>query len=198
MKAPARPAAVNDSAVQRFLGLLEGYGCKLPVAWENALSTSVIGTNDMLGFRGTPSLLNTGRIGLDIDRPFTVSRNSEGLLIVAQNGKWQIPFAADGVIPNKIAFASDGVVNCIAVYSWPPNSFKIHCFVGEKHLWSKSVVAAADRQFQGQGWHTCFCNVNGKFIDVYGVSEGSAYIQRFYSCNGDTAFSFLTLDASAP
>jgi hypothetical protein len=184
-------------ALWRFLGLVEGrIQTPIPAAWEAAVK-SAKGSSRMAIWFSYPELIEGA---LKRSRP---QRQAHEWIVEKDRLSIRVP-VEDGLGPvDNVAVHVDTEAVYIALYGWPPIPYRVFAFdrASQKVIWSSKVWAAGGlMNYQGQGWHVAEMRLAGETLTVFGISEGSAYIEVFDKKTGENRCRFSTsyFDVTAP
>ena len=101
----------------------------------------------------------------------------------------------DGLGPvGNVAVHLDTEAVYIALYGWPPIPYRLFAFdrASKKVIWSSKVWAAGGlMNYEGRGWHLAN-SLAGETLTIFGISEGSAYIEVFDKNTGENRCRFST------
>jgi hypothetical protein len=187
----------DSAALSRFLGLVEGrVQAPVPEAWEAAVK-STKGSSRMAIFFSCPEPVEGA---LKRTRP----RREAHEWIVEKDGLSIRVSAEDGLGPiDNAAVDIDTKAVYIGLYGWPPVPYRLLAIdrASKKVIWSSKVWAAGGlKGYGGQGWHFAETRLGGETLTVFGISEGSAYIEVFDKNTGENRCRFSTsyFDVTTP
>ena len=99
-----------------------------------------------------------------------------------------------GLIDN-VAVQLENQTIYVALYGWPPNPYRLLAMdrISNQVIWSSEVWAAGGlKNYQGQGWHLAEIRLAGETLAVFGISDGSAYVELFDKKTGQNRCKFST------
>ncbi len=185
------------AALARFLGLVEGrIRTPIPEAWEAAVK-STKGSSRMATWFSYPELIEGA---LKKNRP---RRDAHEWIVEKDRMSIRVP-VEDGLGPvDNVAAHLDTEAVYIALYGWPPVPYRLLAVdrASKKVIWSSKVWAAGGlKAYGGQGWHFAETRLGGETLTVFGISEGSAYIEVFDKNTGENRCRFSTsyFDVTTP
>jgi hypothetical protein len=179
----------DSAAVSRFLGLVEGrIQTPVPGAWEAAVK-STTGSSRLAIWFSRPELVEGA---LKRTRP---QRKAHDWIVENDGMSISVP-VEDGLGPvDNAATHVDTEAVFIALYGWPPVPYRLFAIdrASKKVIWSSKVWAAGGlMNYEGQGWHFAELRLASETLTVFGISEGSAYIEVFNKKTGENRCRFST------
>jgi hypothetical protein len=187
----------DGRALWRFLGLVEGrIQTPIPEAWEASVK-SAQGSGRAAIWFPYPELLG-GNL-----KKYKPQKQGREWIVETDHLSIKVP-VEDGLGPvGSAAVHVDTEVVYIALYGWPPNPYRVFGIdrASKNVIWSSKASAAGGfKHYEGQGWHIAEMRVAGETLNVFGISEGSAYIEVFDKKTGENRCRFSTsyFDVTAP
>jgi hypothetical protein len=189
---------LNEQAVSRFLGLLEGrIQFPIPEPWEASVKAAKGYSQRHINFaRPKPadqSVIREGHLRR-VGSQWMVKQESQLIKLPAEDGFGPIDYAA--------AERAGGTVY-VALYGSPPYPYKLFAVdrATGRVLWSSKVWAISDwRGYSGQESHDVFLRSAGETVAVFGISGPAVYVDGFDQKTGENRFRFSTayFDRSSP
>jgi hypothetical protein len=181
--------APAERLLTRFLGLVEGrIQTPIPEAWEAAVK-SIKGNGETAIWFSCPALVEEA---LKKHRP---QKDANDWIVAIDRLSIRVP-VEQGLAPvQNVAVHVDSGVVYIGLYGWPPIPYRLFAFdrTSKKVLWVSEVWAAGGlTNYEGQGWHFAEVRSVGQTLTVFGISEGSAYIEVFDKKTGENRCRFGT------
>ena len=194
--------ALDESALSRFLGLVEGRtSIAVPQVWEAVLFSATFNSDRDLYFSrlkapGSKAILDAeGRV--DAHRG-TVRREGDRWTVESKSGMWSLT-ARD--YPADIAAIMLTDRNAyVAVYGSEPFPYTLFAVdrSSSKVLWSTEVRAdGGSMDHTGTWWHEVQLRLNRDTLIVFGISVSVAYIEAFDAETGKGLYKFSTLYSDA-
>jgi len=187
----------DAQAISRFLGLVEGrMQVPLPRIWE-ATVKSVKGYEQgviWFPFPRTEGVSATGHrlAESEVSAP---TRRGEQWIVRKGNETISLP-AEDHFGPvDKSTVEVSGRVAFVALYGSAPDPYQLFSVdrSNGKVNWTSEVWAAGGFvNYHGLGWHVVGMRLVAEKLAVFGVSEGTAYIEVFDCESGENQYRFGT------
>jgi hypothetical protein len=188
---PQEIVAPHRQAVSRFLGVLETrLGVPLTKAWEETFK-SVQAHSRQLPWFSYPQHPATRFGGLVAPK-----REGDKWIVAWGSVKVQLP-AEDGLgLHDHASMMVEGGIAYVALYGWPPSPYRLLAVeqATGKIMWSEKVWAAGDLlNYEGQGWHFAEISIADERLVVFGISDGSAYVEVLDKKTGKNRCRFSTM-----
>lgn len=194
-QAKALPPDKNE--LYRFLGLVEGRTqIPLPERWASiVLSAGSYGRGN-IWFPRPKGLFEPGGYAPDTgeERP-ALQKEGDQWKVTLDGKMWSAPKGVD-YERDTLVVASASETLFLASYNyWPANPFAVYALdrqTGKTLWWSNVWAEGALFHYEGRGWHDVQLRVQGQHLVVFGIGDGTAYVEAFDAKTGKNLYRFCT------
>jgi hypothetical protein len=191
---------MNQSAINRFLGFVEGrLHTSLPALWELSVRSAHYNMRDNIWFEEPadvdPKEIGVARVGQD-DPLVALKLHDKHWIVTSEGRTWSLPGPRPGDIVDgseRAAVQRMGNRTCIAIFGWPAVGFTLYA-VDDKSgaiAWASEVLGGGQLAGGGPpGVQTVRLRRVGDRVIVFGVWGNAAFIEEFDGLTGKNVCRF--------